>query len=992
MTTTRLLRVLLLCPLFMLIVQQTWAQNKTVSGKVSDEKGNPVSGASVLAKGTSTGTSTDATGTFKLSVPQSASVLVVSYVGYVSQEVSIASTDNISVTLQPEGSALTDVVVVGYGTVKKKDLTGAVASVKEKDFNKGVFTAPDQLIQGKAAGVLVINNSGQPGGATTVRIRGTSSIRSGNQPLYVVDGVPLAGGSARPGYNGGDFGGTDPGNPLAFINPNDISSMEILKDASATAIYGSRGANGVIIITTKRGLSGTPKLEVAASTGVSNLLRKLEVLSGDEYRKALQDYGLSDASDFGESEDAFDAITRTGITQNYSLSMSGGNENGRYRVSAGYLDQKGILYDSELKKLTAGINGSFKFLDSKRLGLDFNLQTAHINEGIAPVSNNAGFTGNLIAQALQWNPTHALKYSEDSIWIDPAVGATTVNPLKMLEAYDDHINTNTIIASIAPSFKILKNLEYKVLYSAFYQVGERRNQVNSTLNNQGIQGRGFAALSFASQLNQQVTNTLNYNTQLSKDLDLNAVVGHEWLIYDSKGYGMTGQDFINVGLDYYNFIGYSTINSRNIYSYISPTTELQSFFGRAILNYKSRYLLTATIRRDGSTKFGENNKYGNFPSLAFGWNVSNEEFFKGITAVNNLKFRVGWGKTGNQEFNSGASLNRFVLVGNNGGISQTNYGNPDLQWESSETFNIGLDFGLFNNRISGSVDYFNKKQSKVLYEQTLVLPAPPGKIWINLPGNINNKGLELSINAAIVNSKDFTFNLVANATFIQNEVTGLRPGEFYETGLLSGQGISGATSQRIINDQPLNVYYLRNFEGIDKTTGQSLYTDDGNTLYYSGSPNPKTLLGLSADFSYKKFSLVMNMNGSFGHYLYNNTANSVVPIGNLGTRNIAKSLLGGDVVEDLTNPIAPSTRYLEKGNYLKMANASISYRVGNIGKSIKNLNISLTGQNLFVLTNYTGFDPEVNTDKSVDGVPSLGIEYIPYPSARNILIGVSFSL
>ncbi len=473
MTTTRLLRAFLLCSLFTLILNQSWSQNKTVTGKITNENGNPVVGASVLVKGTSIGTTTDGSGSFSFSVPSSSNMLTISYVGYGAQDVSIATSNDVAISLSPDGTSLTDVVVVGYGTVKKKDLTGSVASIKADDFNQGVITAPDQLIQGKAAGVLVINNSGQPGGSTTVRIRGSSSIRSGNQPLFVVDGVPLSGGAARPGYNGGaGFGGNDPGNPLTFINPNDIASIDILKDASATAIYGSRGSNGVVIITTKRGTTGVPSLDVSSSVGFSSLLKKLDVLNGDEYRKALSDYGISGQGDFGANEDAFDAITQTGLTQNYNVAMSGGNETGRYRLSLGYLDQEGIIKESGLKKYTANLNSSFKFLESKKLGLDINITASNTYENIAPISTYAGFEGNLIGAALQWNPTHPLIYpGTDSIWIDPAVGQTTLNPLALLAAYNDNARTNTIIANISPSYKIATGLEYKFIYSVYYQTG-----------------------------------------------------------------------------------------------------------------------------------------------------------------------------------------------------------------------------------------------------------------------------------------------------------------------------------------------------------------------------------------------------------------------------------------------------------------------------------------------------------------------------------------
>jgi TonB-dependent starch-binding outer membrane protein SusC len=970
------------------LLQTTFAQTRTVTGTITDQTtGAGVQGATVVIKGTNTATQTDADGKFSINAADNA-VLVISSVGYGSMEVPVSGQSTVNAALTVQNASLNEVVVVGYGTARRRDVTGSVASVREKDFNKGVFTSPDQLIQGKAAGVLVINNTGQPGGSTTVRIRGASSIRSGNQPLFVVDGVPLSGGSARPGGSGAGAYGSDAGNPLNFINPNDIASIEILKDASATAIYGSRGANGVVIITTKRGQSGIPQLDVSASTSMSNVAKKLEVLNADEYRQALKDYGLT-SGDFGESVDAFDAITRTGITQNYNVAVGGGNETGRYRVSAGYLDQQGIIETSELKKFTANLTSNFRFLESKKLGLDVNVLVSQTNERIAPVSSFVGFEGNLISQALQWNPTHALvKPGTDSAWIDPAVGATTINPLAQLRYFDDRAKVNSIIASISPSYKITSELEYKFLYSVNRQVGVRRGQVNSLLNAQGIEGRGVAFVGNQEQTNSQITNTLNLNKEISSDLNINAVVGHEWLTFDTRGNGMNGQDFLNVGLNYYDYLGYTTQNSRGTFSFASPTTELQSYFGRAIVNYKDKYLITGTFRADGSTRFGENNKYGYFPSLGLAWNVSNEDFLNDISFINNLKLRASWGKTGNQEFPSGASLNRFGFGQQS--ISQTNYGNEDLKWETSTTTNVGIDFSVLDDRFFGSIDYFNKKTTDVLFEQNIVQPAPGGKIWINLPGHILNKGVELTLNAALVKGNDINWNLGGNISFLQNTVEGLAG--FYETGELRGQGFSDVRGQRLISGQPLNVWYLRRFEGIDKTTGQSIYADNGNTLYYSGSPNPKTLLGLSTDVTYKKFMATVNMNGTFGHYIFNNTAASVLGIGNLGTRNIAKALIGTGVKEAISNAPAPSTRNLEKGNFVKLANATLSYRIGNVGKSVRNLNISLTGQNLFFITNYSGFDPEVNTDAGFGGIPSLGVEYIPYPSARTILLGLSFSL
>ena len=983
------LKLLLSGLLALFCFMQTIAQQRTVTGTVTSTEGVPLADASVIVVGQTTGVTTATDGTFSINVPANANQLMISYVGSENQSVNISNTSNVTVAMVTLAQALEDVVVIGYGSVRRSDLTGAVSSVQAKDFNKGIFTSPDQLIQGKAAGVLVINNTGQPGSSTTIRIRGASSIRSGNQPLFVVDGVPLSGGSARPGGNGGDFG-SDGGNPLNFINPNDIANIEILKDASATAIYGSRGANGVVIITTKRGRSGAPQIDVNASTSVSNVLKKLEVLNAGEYRSALNDYGIT-TGDYGGSVDAFDAITRTALTQNYNIAIGGGTENGRYRLSAGYLGQEGIVKTSQLNKITANLTSNFRFLENKKLGLDINVLVTQTNEDIAPISAFVGFTGNLISQALQWNPTHPLiKPGTDSAWIDTLVAKSTINPLAQLEYFKDKATVNTIIASISPSYKITNWLEYKFIYSINRQMGVRRGQVNRLLNADNILGRGVAFIGNQEQTNTQITNTLNFNKQLTSDLNLNAVAGHEWLTYDSRGNSERARDFTNVGLNYYDYMQYSTQNDREISSFISPTTELQSFFARAIINYKDKYLVTGTIRSDGSTRFGKNNKYGYFPSVGLAWNVSQEDFLANNNFVNNLKLRVSWGKTGNQEFPSGASLDRFALEEGQA-IRQTNFGNEDLKWETSTTTNAGIDFSIINDRLSGSVDYFYKKTTDVLFEQNIIQPAPPGKIWINLPGYVLNKGVEIMLTGGLMRSKDINWNISGNASFLQNTVSGLAG--FYETGDLRGQGFSDVRGQRVTSGQPLNVWYLRRFEGIDKATGQSVYADGGNTLYYLGSPNPKMLLGLSSDFNYKKFTATINMNGTFGHYLFNNTAASVLGIGNLATdRNIAKVLIGTGIQEATSNAPSPSTRNLEKGNYIKMANATINYRVGNIGNSIRNLNISLTGQNLFVITKYTGFDPEVNTDGGFGGIPSLGIEYIPYPSARTILLGLNFSL
>ncbi|MCU7552589.1 SusC/RagA family TonB-linked outer membrane protein [Chitinophagaceae bacterium LB-8] len=984
-----LLRLLQVKWLFIAILcssQMVLAQNKLVSGKVTDTKDNSaIPGVSISVKGTNIGTTTGTEGNFTLSVPENAKTLIFTAVGYGTKEEPITG-NTFNISLATSASNLNEIVVVGYGTVRRKDITGSVATVNAKNFNKGVQTAPDQLIQGKVAGVQVVNNSGAPGGATTVRIRGTASVRAGGQPLYVVDGVPLDGRTARPDLKLPTISNTPNANPLNFINTNDVASIDVLKDASATAIYGSRGANGVVIITTKKGQSGAPKLDVSVSGGVSNIMNNYDVLNASEYRKALADFNAPASNDFGGDVDAMDAILRTAYTQNYNISMGGGTENGRYRISAGYLNQQGIVEKSSFKKYTVNLNSQFKFLESKKLGLDLNVISSHNTEQIAPVTNNAGFEGSLIGQALFWNPTLPLRKANDSLNI---LQGTTVNPLAMSEAYDDISNITNILASISPYYKLTKNLEYRLLYSINHGVGVRRSEIASFINIPDIQGKGYAFQGNNELTTQQLTQTLNFVRAISDEFHLTALLGYEYQKFDNKGASMEGKGFLTDAIDYTNYIQNSDPTSRVIKSFADPISELQSFFARAVGNYRDKYVLTATFRADGSSKFGENNRYGYFPSFAAAWNIKNESFMQG-GAFSNLKLRLGWGQTGNQEFPAGASQERYKF--DPGTFSQENVANPDLKWEKSTTENIGVDFGVFKDRLSGSIDYFRKKTTDLLFQFDAIQPAPATKYWINLPGEVINSGVEVSLNGVLMSEKDINWNLGVNASFLDNELKNYN-GPTVLTGDISGQGASGSRVQRLENGHPLNAFYVREFLGIDKTTGFSTYTDNGNTSFFIGDPNPDVLLGISTDFSYKKFTVTVNMNGAFGHDIYNNTLNTVLPIGNLqGGRNIAASLANSEPKESLSNSVFTSSRYLEKGNYMKLANATLSYNFGNLGKEFRNVNVYITGQNLFVLTNYNGFDPEVNTDKNVDDVPSFGIEYIPYPPARTITLGVNFSL
>jgi len=965
-----------------------------VKGIVYDDTKLPLTGATIQVAGATAKAQTDAEGRFSISVASPATAkLVFTFVGFESQTVSVNNQTTITVTMKTTND-LEAVTVIGYASVKKNDLTGAAVTVSAKDFNKGPLNAPDQLIQGKVAGVQMINNSGQPGGASTVRIRGNSAITGTGQPLYVVDGVALDGRSARPSSSAG-IGTAPDGNPLNFINPADIETMEILKDASATAIYGSRAAYGVVLITTKRGKSGETKVDIGASTGISNIARTVDVLTGDEYRNALSHYNLT-SGNFGNSVDAIDAITRTAYNQNYSVGISGGTNGNTYRASLGYQNQQGIIKTSDFKKYSAAFNGNFKFLESKKLGLDVNMISNQYLENIAPITTDAGFTGSLISQALAWNPTQSFYNADGSLFIDN--GSTIVNPLAALAANSDKAKVTTILGSVSPYYKITPWLEYRMLASVNYSTGIRRSSTRSFLNISGIMATndflgGYASYSNTELITQQFTNTLTFNKEIVSKLNLNAVLGYEYSNFINKGTTNTARGFGDIGVDYTDAFQTTAPANRTFSAFNNPTTELQSYFARAIFSYDSKYILTATFRADGSTKFGAANRYGYFPSFAAAWNIKSEKFLADTRWLDVLKIRAGYGKTGNQDFPSGSSQQRYDFGNTNGQptLISINNANPNLKWQSDEQTNIGADFGLFGNRLTGSVDYFYKKTNDLLFPQIAFVPSVPGAVptWVNLQGQIINKGLELNLNGTLISQENLSWSVGGNATFIKNTVQNVP--QTIRTGALNGQGLSGVTMEVIQNGLPLFAMVTRQYNGLS-ADGFSTYTADGFTNYYVGNPNPNVIMGFTTSLTYKKLSFTANFNGAFGQDIYNNTANSVLAISNLGTRNIASFLVNQSIQEALANPITASSRYIEKGDYVKLANATINYNFGNIGKSIKSLNVYINGQNLFVITKYTGFDPEVNVNKSVSGVPSAGIDYTAYPTARTFNFGVNFSL
>lgn len=963
---------------------------KTITGVVTDATNNEsLIGANVLVKGTSTGTITDIDGSFSLRVNEG-DVLIVSYAGYTDQEVTVGASNTVNIALEV-GKLLDEVVVVGYGAVKKRDLTGSVASLKEKDFNQGIIVSADQLLQSRVAGVNIVNNSGQPGGETTVKIRGNNSIRAGANPLYVVDGVPLDGRTAKAALLTTDIGAIANSNPLNFINPTDISNIEVLKDASSAAIYGARGANGVILITTKKARAGAPQFEFGTSFASASVLKKYDVLSADEYRSALTSYGLQ--GDGKSSVDAFDEITRSALSQTFNFSVGAGSDNSSYRFSAGYQNLEGIVKESGLKRYTASLNSNFKLMDDK-VGIDFLTILGHTTESIAPISTNAGFTGNLIGQALQWNPTIPLltdgKFTTATNNKSGAdIAETTINPLNLLASHDEIANTTTILANVSPYINITKNLQYRYRLGINYGVGNTRGNVWGDVNVQNIKGEGFAAIANNTLFSALHSHTLSWNTDISDNISMTLLGGYEYQKFDFSGSALAGRGFSVIsGFDNTQALQNGKLANRLMVSYADPISELQSYFGRANFSISDKYIITATLRADGSSKFGSNNQYGVFPSIGAAWNLKNEEFLKDNSTFDELKLRVGWGITGNQEFPAGAAQGRYSL-GPNGDVRLENAPNPNLKWESSTTLNVGVDFGILNRVINGSIDYYNRVTNDLLLDPFLAQPGPPIRPWKNIGGEVVNSGIELGLNTYVLDRKDLTLNIGGNISFLTNEFRNFS-GADIETGNLFGQGSSGAFVQKMKNGFPLNTFFTRNYLGL--VNGVSTYQVDeaGNdVLVASGDPNANIILGFSTQLTVGKFFFGMNWNGAFGHQLYNNTKMSVIPITNLGTRNVDASLINADK-ESTANAITSSNRYIEDGDFLKLGNATVSYSFGKVSK-FSDVRVSFTGQNLFILTSYTGFDPEVNTVNLRNGVPSNGIEYIPYPSARTLIIGLNAS-
>ncbi len=965
------------------------AQN-TVTGRVTDATTQEaLVGCSVVVKGTQRGTNTDANGNYSIAASD-ANILVFGFIGFEKQEIPVGNRSTIDVVLKSSTSDLSQVVVIGYGTTTKKDMTGSVKSLQSTEFNKGIINSPEQLLQGKVAGVNVVSASGEPGSSQSITIRGPGGVRTGSTPLFVLDGLALDNSST-----GGAI------NPLSFLNPQDIESIDVLKDASATAIYGSRGANGVVLITTKKGKAGVSSLTFSSSLGISTLARPLGVYSADEYRKQVPAVG-GVLEDLGASTDWQKEITRTAYTQNHNLSFGGGANKLSYYASLGVQNQQGVLKQNDLKRYTGRINVTQKFLPDDRLTVDVNLNASYVNNNRPPIQS-------MIGGAISANPTYPA-YDKDG---KPFQSQNGTNPLIALSLEKDITTTNRVVGNITPSFRIIEGLVYKLNFGVDNSTSVRDLQ---SLPNKIPFQDGRLETMYTTNRNSLIENYLTY-TFSKANHSFTGLVGHSYQKFFIQGRSSSVNKFSISSIEpiYNPGLGQQLTFVDNRPTGFAIENELQSFFGRVNYQFNDKYLLTATVRADGSSKFGANNKYGVFPSASVGWRLSEEDFMKS-SPFNDLKLRAGYGQTGNQEipskitqalFTSQISSTASYPLTNTTpadpyvpGTSYVRLANPDIQWEVSKQTDVGLDFALFSNALSGTIDYFNKVSNNILLE---VIPADPvqpaNTFWTNVPDmTITNQGLELDLNYRYTAGNGLRASLGGNITFISNNVEG-SPYSIIPSGAASGSGLTSATINGYLNGQPIGTFYLKEFTGFDDkgistfrdTDGDGLVTDKDRVAL--GTALPTRQYNINGGLSHKGFDLSFNLNGVAGNKLYDNTANSNFYKNKLSKgQNVTPEAIEA-TNESINNSAPVSSRYLKSGAFFRLNNLSLGYSFNTkslgIDRWISGIRLSATGQNLFLITKYNGYDPEVNADRQINGITSYGVDYLSYPKAKTFVFGVN---
>ncbi|MCO6174278.1 TonB-dependent receptor [Flavobacterium sp. NRK F10] len=959
----KLLLLLLILPISM------FAQN-TLKGVVLDSGSQqPLPGVNILVKGTSNGTTTDFDGNFTLNNLKKNDILILKYIGFKEVTYTYTGQDNVTITMTEDLQQLQDIVVIGYGTVKKEDATGSVSTVTEKNFVKGPVVAADQMIQGKVAGVQITNGGGAPGEGATIRIRQGSSLSGNNDPLFVIDGVPVA---------ADNTGGR---NPLASINQNDIESVTVLKDASATAIYGSRASNGVIIITTKKGKSGEMKINYSGNVSYSSIAKKVDVLSGDQLRSYVNTYGntnqqalLGTANTNWQEE-----IYRDAIGTDHNISLSGGSDNITYRASAGFTDMDGILKEDNFTRATtsASVVGNFF---NEHLKIEANNKTSSMRNNYSERS--------AIGSSLAFDPTQNI-YNSDGSYFEWNQQLASRNPVALINQSHNYGTAFRSLGNIQAEYKLHFFPDLKAVANFGYDYTTGRSYGGYGYDSNYYYTNASAEYDYTNDSKNRLMDLyLNYH----KDID--AIKGSVEL---TAGYNYQNFDYINNG-------GYS-VNIAGVES-VTPATKtgynLQSYFARGIFNFYDKYVLTATIRRDGTSRFAPEYRWSNFPSAALAWKIDKEKFLENVSSISSLKLRIGWGITGQQDIGKlYPSLPTYLSSDNQAQyqIGDTFYTtvrpqayNSNLKWEQTETRNIGLDFGLIKNRITGSIDLYEKRTKDLI----AYVPNPAFYGFSNYDyyniGKTKNQGIEMALEAVVVSTDDWNFTVGGNMTLQNSKVTGLIDGA-PDFGISTG-GITGGIDnqvQRIQVDYAPNAYYVyeqaydsngQPIDGvfIDRNGDGQITTDD---RYFYKKPQADVYYGFYTNLSYKNWDLAMSWRGSWGNYNYYNVDS------NLGWSNqilIRDTDLGNATTEvlDTNFSYSGSERYLSDyyirdASFIRMDNLTIAYNFKNFLGSKANARLSLAGQNLILITDYKGIDPEVNG----------GIDNTIYPRPRMYTFGLN---
>ena len=961
-----------------------------VKGTVTDSKGNPLPGASVIESGTDNGTTTDFDGNFSLTVDEENPILEVTFIGFVGQNVVASSDSSLNIILMDDIAGLDEIVLTGYGSQNRRDITSSISVLDLEGVSEKANVDVGQLLQARSAGVRVVQNSGKPGGSPQIFIRGISSLSGNTQPLYVIDGVVS--------YS------------TAAIDPNNIEDITVLKDASAAGIYGAAGAsNGVVLITTKKGKAGTFKANVNTYTGSSQLINKIPLLSAsqlDDYLNELNDTSVTYSA--GVNNDWQDLLYQTAAQTGVNASVSGGSESGSFYVGLGYLNQEGIVRTSENKRYSLAINLDQEVNDWLSFGTHFTYTRSNIKS--IPDDMGARY-GGAISSALQTPPFQEI-FDENGFYTVSAggTGFGLENPLSYVYSTDNLNVINNMVADANFAIKLPYNLTFKSQIGVILSGNRFTSFRDPTLNGISAAYNGEGQYNTGETLRYIFDNTLSYDEVFDKH-ELGVVIGSSISDENRISSAQTKRNFASETIRTLNTASENFSQSSDAGSW-----SLESYFARANYSYDDKYLLTASIRTDGSSRIAPDNRWGEFKTISAGWNLSNESFMEGVDFLQNLKLRAGYGETGNLPSGLNAYAN-LVSVSiypadatnlNPGRLPSTQAGNADLQWETSDQINFGLDFSVLDNRIYISADYYTKRTENMIFPSTL--PKSTGFLTkvINLDGVIENTGFEFAINASLVNTSDFSWNSSLNMSFNDNIVMDIPEDEIIFSTRLQNLGGNLSITK---NGIPIGSFWGLNAEGVDPQTGDMIFTDnngDGTITpddkQVIGNPMPDFTYGFVNEFSYKNFDLNVVIDGSYGNEIYNTGKQ------NLQSMRFSEQQ-SADVADRWRNPgdqtdmpratLVDSnlnsfinTRWIEDGSYLRVRDISLSYNFGqNVLEklSISSLRIYGNLKNWFTITNYSGYSPEVN--RSLGGVDSValtqGVDYGTYPQAKTFSVGLN---